>query len=209
MPRSLAELRAEAKPRALERSYSLCLAQDLVARVQSLCDERDSLAFEIGTSTDEDGKPKKPRRANDPRQARIAEIDTELETLYEEMRDHTGELILRATSAGLWRRWVEENPPRIADRDAEGRPILNPVDENVAYGICDATALLEDLHRYVVSWNGEPVSADDFAYLVDNAAPGDVKEVCRIVVQLHEAAGARAPKASSLSSSTTTTPETS
>lgn len=219
MSKSLAELRAEAKPRTAERSVRLCLAQDLVSHVQALAEEKQALILEIGVNpadeaADEapkgdDEKPKKPRRVGDPRTARVAEIEAELEALYAEMREHEGDLILRATSAGAWQRWVEENPPRVTERDKNNRPILNPVDETVGYGVCDASALLDDLGKYVATWNGEPVKPDDLTYLLDNAAPGDVKQLCRTVVEMHEGTGARAPKASSTSSSTTPTPATS
>lgn len=209
MSKSLAELRAEAKPRPMERAYNLCLAQDLVARVQVLGEEKQALALEVGiddaaSSDDEDEKPKKPRRAADPRTARIKEIDTELEALYEQMREHSGEVVLRARPAGEWQQWVTKNPARFSDQqDENGRAQILSIDEQVAYGMCSAAALLDDLKRYVASWNGEDVTAEDYRYLIDNAAPGDVKEMCRIVVQMHEAVGARAPKASSTSSSAT------
>lgn len=205
MPRSLAELRAEAKPRrAPERSYKLCLAQDVVSRVQVLDDEELALKIELGLG-DEDAKTG-TERVGDPRHARLNEIEAEKAALYTEMRDNEGEVVLRGIPVGDWQRWVNEHPPRIAERDKTGRPILNPVDEHVAYGICNAQALLDDLAKYVATYNGATVTADDYAFLINNAAPGDIKELCRIVVQLHEGPGVRAPKASSTSSSATGTP---
>lgn len=218
MAKSLAQLRVDAKPRLGERTYdNLCLAQDLVSRVQALQAEKTGLEMEAGLDqlrspgnpdAPDPDEPTKPRRMGDPRQARVAEIDAELETLYQEMREHSGDLVLRATPASEWQRWVGDHPARVVDRDANGSPVINPVDESVTLGFCDASALLDDLGKYIVSWAGEIVGPDDIAYLIANAAPGDIKEVCRIVVTLHEGPGARAPKVSSTSSSATETPVT-
>lgn len=210
---SLAELRAAAgaTKRLPTRSYEMCLAQDLVSRVQALEEERTGLLIELGgnVESEDDGSTGKPSRIGDPRRTRVAEIDAEKEALGKEMREHTGTLVLKGIDSGDWLRWVGAHPPREDGRDEQGRPIVNPIDDRVAYGFCNAQALADDLLRYVQTWNDEPVDADDWAFLRSNAAPGDIKELVAIVVGMHEAVGARAPKSSSTSSPTTGTAETS
>lgn len=212
MSKSLGELRAAAgaAKRLPTRTKTLCLAQELVGQVQELTSEKADLLMQIGSRVQgDDGETDgKPTRVGDPRRARVAEIDTELEALYAQMREHEGTLRLQAIPAGEWRRWVDANPPRETDRDENGRPILHPLDERLAYGFCNAQALADDLFRYVVSWNDEPVTEEDWQYLLNNAAPGDVKDIVTLVLSLQEGEGARAPKASSNSSSTTGTPAT-
>jgi hypothetical protein len=200
--KTLAELRATAKVRLLEWTHDICLAQDIVAHVQTLAEEKRELEVALlGESAD--GETKKPRRANDPRRVRVREIDKELADLYEEMRESSGVLLMRAIPAGEWRRWVDENPARVEKRDDQNRPILNPLDEQYVAGLCNADALANSLRRFVVSWNGEAVTDEDWSYLLENAASGDIKAMCQTVVARHEGPGARAPKASSTVSSGT------
>jgi hypothetical protein len=215
--KTLAELRATAKVRLPEWTHELCLAQDLVARVQVLNTEQNDLTlevaqlkFDLGVGTDgaEDGK--KGRRVADPKMTRLREAEARLKAIpddlavvHEEMREHTGELVMRAIPAGEWRRWVDENPARVEKRDDQNRPILNPLDEQYVAGLCNADALANSLRRFVVSWNGEAVTDEDWSYLLENAASGDIKAMCQTVVARHEGPGARAPKASSTVSSGT------
>lgn len=198
--KSLAELRATSKVRLPERTFPLCLAQDLVARVQALEEEKRGLQVEmLGSAPDDaDGdEPKKPRRAADPRQSRITDIDADLAAAYAEMREFTGDLIVRAIPAGEWRRWVDEHPARVESRDEQNRPILNPLDQQYTGGFCDANALADLLRKFAVSWNGAEITDADWSYVMDNAASGDVKVLCLGVVAMMEMAGSHAPKAPS------------
>jgi hypothetical protein len=83
----------------------------------------------------------------------VAEIDAELAALFDRMRESEGDLLLRAIGGGEWQRFKDDHPAR------EG----NKSDEETAYGLCDSTALLADLGRFVVAWNGENFGADDWA----------------------------------------------
>jgi hypothetical protein len=199
MSKSLAELRASTRVGLPERTYDLCLAQSLVAEAQSLESEKRDLLLAAETAA-EKGEPRRVGQKPDPR---IDEIDARLAALLDEMAEHTGELRLRGVDAGSWRRWTDAHPARESGRDEKGRPIINAVDEAVAYGLCDATALLADLGSYVVSWNGDPLGEGDWEFLANRAAPGDLNELCKIVVQLHETTGFRAPKSRPTSSATT------
>lgn len=199
MTKSIAELRASTRVGLPERTYELCISQSLIAEAQSLESRKQDVLLEVATAK-EGGEPKRNASAPDPE---LDEIDKRLTALHDEMAEHTGELRLRAHDAGTWRRWVEANPAREAGRDEKGHPFLNPIDAEVAYGQCNATALLADLGSYVVSWNGDPLAEGDWDFLANRAAPGDLNELCKIVVQLHEMAGLRFPKSRKVSSETT------
>lgn len=189
---SLAELRASKKTSLPERTYSLCLAQGLVAEAQALTEERDALLLQARRArSDEPEAPAPPQRMNAPVDPRQDEIDARMVALFDEMREATGVLRLQAVESGKWRDWVAANPPRMVERD--GKQVLHPIDAEVAYGYCDADALLDDMETYAASWNGEPLGAGEWAWLVTQAANGDLREMCKIVVQMHESEGSRAP----------------
>lgn len=202
MSKSLAELRQSSRTSLPERTYELCLAQALVAEVQSLRDELDALEISISRKDDE-GEPRSDRKLSEGPPPRIAEIKARLAALYDEMREHTGTVLLRGATAGEWRRWCDDNPVREDGRDARGRPIPLAIDESVAYGYCDASALMSRLGDFVVAWNGQPLGTGDWQWLEEKAPPGDIKEMARWVVQMHESVGVKAlPKESRPSSST-------
>lgn len=197
MSKSLAEIRGSASTSLPERTYRLCLAQALVAEVQSLTTEKANLeAEEPRRNDDEDGPKPRVGQGQNPR---LAEIKARLEQIIGEMNEHTGELRLRATTAGEWRRWVDAHPARETGLDKRGVPILHPADADVAYGFANASDLLDNLGAYVVAWNGEPLQAGDWDFIMGKAAGGDLKELCRIVVQMHETSVA-VPKLPSSSS---------
>ena len=186
MALSIAEMRASNETGLPEASVRICLSQKLVRQIQELEDEKAALA----PATGEDGKPSKPGRVGDPNTARVAEIDAELETLVEKMRDHTGDLTLRAVSAGEWRRWADAHPARLSPQSEEGAPVaIDQVDQDAAFGIVNGTDLLASLGTYAVAWNGEPITPADWEFIAQNAAPGDLKQTCRQVVRLHEKVG--------------------
>lgn len=185
MALSLAQMRESGATGLPERTIRMCLAQKLVAEVRRL--EREK--FELSPALDEDGNPVKPQRVGDPNALRLVEIKDRLTELLDEMREHTGEVTIRAVSAGEWRRWADANPARVQSRDESGQPILDPVDVDVAYGRANASALLDSLDVYAVEWNGAPMGPGDWEFITQKAAPGDLAEVCRQVVQIHEEVG--------------------
>jgi hypothetical protein len=200
--KTLAELRASSVVTLPERTYPICLAQNLVAEVELLSNEQTEIQM-AKRLLDPEGEPvQKPKRLAEAENPRVTEIRDRLEQLYEEMRDHTGVLLLRAQESGWWTTWRDENPARPGPADESGRPTVNAVDQFVTQGWCDSSALLDDLGRYVVSYNDEPMTPENWAFIRSAAAPGDLKAVCTLVVQMQEGAGARAPKASSSPSST-------
>lgn len=195
MPKSLADLKA--KPKSLPtRTVRICLDQEAVADVQRLENERRDVLLEASRSArgDDAERTGPPLRAGEsPTPPRIAEIDAELEVLFDRMRESEGDLLIRATSGGEWQRFKDDNPPR------EG----NKADDENGYGLCDSSALLADLGRYVAAWDGENFGPTDWRdFFAAQVAPADLSELCREVVQLHEAR-VRVPKARSTDSSDT------
>lgn len=190
MSKSIADLRKSPHAGLPRHTMSLCLSQRLVARVQQLEQEQNALRLRP-----EPEAPSQPRKASQPPDPRIAEITAELDGLYDEMREHTGDLTVQATSEGEWRRWVEEHPPRDD----------NTLDEKTALGICNADALFADTFRYAHAWNDETLTADDWTWITQNAAPGDLKAVVTRIVIMHEGEGAR-PLPKSRKPSPTTPP---
>lgn len=190
MSKSLAELRASTRTSLPVWSKPICLAQGLVAEVQALEEELLDLRVRRQSSEDADDSP--PRRLAEGPDPRIAEIEQRKAELYAEMREHTGDLRYRGKPAGEWRRFVDANPPR---KD-------NKVDETVTYGLVDADALLAHLGDFVESWNGDPLAEGDWEFIANRAPAGDLKELCSLIVQMHETRGALAPKSQTPSSST-------
>lgn len=192
--KTLAELRTSKATALPERTYRMCLSQALVAEVEALSQERDDLTAEAEGIKTNGGRPRKAGQGKSPRQveieARFAEIEKRRTELLDEMDAHTGTLRFGAVTAGEWRRWVDANPARIDGKQENGRPIINAIDSEVAYGYCDASALLASLGDYAKAWNDEELGKSDWADIIEpNAAAGDLKELCKLVVQLHEGRG--------------------
>lgn len=202
--RSLADLRANGKVTLPERIYELCLSQGLVGEAQALAEEKRNVEVEVARHIDDETEGR-PRRQGEGKHPRIAEIDARLEELYDEMREHTGQLLLRGITGGEWRRWCDAHPAREDGRDERGRPVTLAIDEAVAYGLCDASALIARLGDFAVSWNGTPLETGDWDWLEEKAPPGDLKEMARWVVQMHEIGGVK-PLPKGLKPSSTTSP---
>lgn len=177
------------------RTLEICLAQDLVAETERLGRELLDVKISAGRA-DDDEAPRKLSQGGLP--PRAVEIEARLEAIYDEMAEHTGTLLLRAESPGAWQRWKDAHPPRVEQED--GRQIVHPFDLDVARGYCNGTDLFNRLRDFAEAWNDEQISDDDWAYLLDNAAPGDLKSACHKVIDMHEAGGSQAPKSRKLSS---------
>jgi hypothetical protein len=182
MSKSLADLRAnplvESRP---ERSLTVCLKPQLVARVQSLTAELETLP--AADRVDDDGnRTAPPRRLGEVGEhPRATEIRAELNALADEMEQYEGELTLRATSDGDWRIWANQHPARV-----EGKP-GHLRDVEIAGGYCDADALIDDLGKYVYAWNGDPLAASDWANLFEpNLAMPFKKQAASMVVSMFE-----------------------
>lgn len=204
MPLSIAQMRANRQtPRLPERTKSMCLAQDVLAEVESLTNRKMDLQVSAGITANEDGRMVRPdgspAKASEGGSAsedvaELERIDARLEELFAVMREHTGELTLRAIDSGEWRRWADEHPARVDGHDDQGRPIDNAVDVAYTYGWCDGSALLARLGDFAVAWNGEKIGPEEWGFIRANAAGGDLKACCQLVVEMHESVGHHAPK---------------
>lgn len=176
MSKTLAELRTSPRVGLPERIYPLCLAASLVGEVESLA--ADLLAAEhlAEAQAEGDGDKAPPRRAG--QKPATTKIRKRIAELQAEMIEHTGKLGLRGIKNTAWMEWVAENPPRPDNRR----------DARYTYSLCDADALMADLGRYVATWNGEPVSADDWAFISEGASLADLWAMCQLVVAMHETA---------------------
>ena len=190
---TLAELRARKTKSLPTRTRRITLDLALLADVQRLEEEKRDLLIEAERKADDEKSDAPRRKMAEGIPARVGEIDAELGALYDKMRASEGELLLRGVTGGEWQAWKDEHPPR------EG----NQSDERAAYGLCNATDLLNDLGRYVAAWDGEDLAEGDWdGWLRDQVAPGDLRDLVSDVVSMHEVSGVRAPKSSSVSSET-------
>lgn len=183
MSKTLADLRS-AKPQSRpERSLTLCLRPDIVAEVMALTEHLDTLATtppapEPAEGEDRTGPPR--RQVPPPEHPDAAGVREQISQKLAEMAEHEGELRVRATSDGDWRRWVDGNPPR-----EEGTP-GHSRDLEVAGGYCNADRLIESLATYAHSWDGEELTEGDWEILASNISGADLKQVAQSVVSMHE-----------------------
>lgn len=199
MSKSIAELRASKSSALPERTYRMCLSQALVGELEGLSAEE----LEIRSALPSAGDDGRPRKASEGTPPRLAEIERRVEEIRLEMEEHTGELGLRAVSGGEWRRWTDAHPARTVGNDDQGRPIPLDIDVAITGGYCNAVDLAVDLGKYAVTWNGEPLNEGDWEWIENRAASGDLKELCKKVVDMHEVRGALPfPQSASLTSPT-------
>jgi hypothetical protein len=145
--------------------------------VQALSDELSNLP---AASPADEGGDTVPRRVGQGEHPRVGEIRARLAELLDEMAEHEGELRLRASSDGDWRRWVNAHPARDEGQPGHFR------DEEVAFGYCNADDLIDSLGTYAHSWNGELLAPDDWAMLAENVGGPDLKQAATAVVAMHE-----------------------
>lgn len=179
MSMSLADLRKEKDQPASRptRVVKVCLDQSLLADIQRLTEEKRILAVEASSLDGDDEQTGPPQRTGGSRHGgRIKAIDAELEPLYQRLRDTEGEILLRATDGGSWLRWKDAHPAREK----------NEVDERLAYGMCNATDLLDDLGKYAVSWNGDEFGPGEWDWFSKKVAPADLGACVSAIVELHE-----------------------
>lgn len=184
MALSLAQMQSSQDVGPPEESMLVCLAQKVAREVREI----EAELRELAPALSEEGEREGPARIGDPATVRVAELEARKAPLLEKMREHTGRLGFRAIE-GEWRRWADAHPPRVDSRDEGGAPIYNPQDVEHAYGLVDVSALREVLETYATDWDGEPLKAGQWAFIIKNAAPGDLWDACRLVVRLHEGPG--------------------
>lgn len=188
MSKSIADLRSENRRAVPERTYEVCLRPDLIARVQELQEELETVAnqrAQANPAENGEGSSRGRKRIGDPAAIREQELRDELGTLASEMLEYTGTLRLRATrSDGDWRRWCYDHPARPAQDEDDAANARHNRDASVALGFCNADDLIDDLAAYAVAWNDEPLSPGDWDVLAVPAA--DKKQIARLVVSMYE-----------------------
>lgn len=177
MTRSLAELRANPPKGRPERTLSLFLAPDLMAEFQSI-DQRLA-AIDVPADSDGDAKPRRMGEGGSPEADALRH---RLGELLEQMAEHEGELRIRANASdGDWRIWCNANPAREEGVSGYDR------DQRVTGGYCNADALLDRLGDFVHSWNGEPMSAQDWTDIFEPViANGDKATIATTIVYMYE-----------------------
>lgn len=182
MPKTLAELRKSPHVGRPETEFTICIAGKLNAEFDQIDHELDQILNEQPTTPADPDAPKPPgrmgRRGTNPEtQKRITELNERREELRTVMADHKIPLRLRAREDGTWRTWVNEHPPRPD----------NTIDEGAGH---DVDALITDIRthgdRYVVTINGDPYTAEAWAFVWTNAAPGDQWRLTAVVRGLHQ-----------------------
>lgn len=200
---TLAELRAMSGPQPLPRAtkvVTLVEGQHLLAEMENIDEERTALTVEktrlrARASGEADGeRTGPPRKAGEGSQVagRIAEIDARLAVLkdrsgeiVDDLAEVQGEIGLRGITGGEWQRFKDENPPR---ED-------NAQDARYAGSNCNSAVLFADLGRFVATWDGEDVTASDWAgWLAERITYADRRDMVAVVVRMHEDGLARSPK---------------
>lgn len=201
MAKSLAELRAEKFSARPERPYTAVVGegQKYVIEIQRLTAEHDGLVAEIAAIEDrleaaQERAAERPTAMGEKvapevadlrarlteARSRVNEIRVRLGVVTEQMADYEGEVTVRATRPdGDWAQWKIAHPARDEDKPGHRDDLM------VSFGYCNAADLMDDIARYVVAWQGEPLAEGDFDAL--NLLPSDKKAIARIVVNMYEA----------------------
>ena len=181
---TLAEVRAR-KQTLPTREKRVCLDLAAISEVEVLEAKEGDLRLEA-TSLEE-AATSRARKASEGKNPRLTEIETELaqikaekEALFDRMRESEGSITLRAVTGGDWHRFKEANPARGED-DANHK-----LDEKIAWGVCNASVLLDELPRFVAAWEGEELQPGDWVTIADQIAPADLRDIVTTVVSMHE-----------------------
>ncbi|WP_300680761.1 hypothetical protein [Nocardioides sp.] len=107
------------------------------------------------------------------------ELRARLGEVTDLMAEYEADLTIEATrSDGDWVQWRLKHPAR--DQDQPGYDD----DIEITQGYCNSEALIEDLERYVVAYEGEPIVPGAFAAL--NLQRPSKKVLAGLVVGLYE-----------------------
>jgi hypothetical protein len=190
MSPTLAELRAQTGPQPLPRAYkvvTLVEGQHLLAKSQRLADELLDIAAQAARVDVDGARTGPPRKSGEGADLgpRADEIRAEQAELLNDLADFQAEVGLHGITGGEWQRFKDEHPPR---ED-------NAADIRLAGFVCNASDLFSTLGRFVASWNGEDIAADDWdKWLAERIIYADRRDLIADVVKMHEEGMARAPK---------------
>ena len=184
---SLADLRTGGfKP--MTEVVKICADPDVAEEMARLTEEFNEADAQLQAARDRAEQAKASKKlaesgVNPELVARREKLRADLEAAHELFLEAVGELKLQAIPAGEWALWRDEHPPR---KD-------NLADQEHGLGFADSTALLGDLDKWAVSWNGEPFAPGDWDMFA-RVLSGDLLECVQVVVKLQELRLNPAPK---------------
>lgn len=188
MPKSISELRASGRVRRRTREHSICLNVDLADEYRRL---RTELLEAAAALEEASNKPQPPGRLGTRHKAALkAERDkvdakgTELDAVADQMAEYEIVVTVEQAEPAAWNDWAAENPPREQEPDEVGRRALVIRDAQHG-GRCNFDALVQALPTWVTTLNGDPASADDWAWVASSASPGDLDDLAALVLELH------------------------
>ena len=184
--KTLAELRTSPNVGLPQTDYALCLAGKLNRTIAILGVELNELEARLAKIPAPD--PDAPRKPTtmldvDPRtelDEEIAAKRAEYDVAVEGMEEELSPVLLTAKDGGKWEEWVEANPAR---ED-------NELDMRVGFNL---RALQAVLHEHIVTISEQPLVPGDWEFIVENAAPGDLRQMALTVWRL-QTGSVRVPK---------------
>lgn len=196
----LSEMKSSPDVGRPERTFQLCVSGKLTAELdaadQALFDAEQALAAgRARQQAVQEGEEHRPGRLGRPvvdvpaLEKAAADAAAACDAIRERMRGHTIDLALRAWENSEWRQWANAHPAR----DEETDPAGWNRDRRWAGGFCDIDALIADLGntspsgtRWIIRYGDEEPEGDSWAFILANAAPGDLTKLASILVGMHE-----------------------
>lgn len=197
--KSLSEMLADTAPAPLPKAsavVTLVTGQHIVDELEQIeRDYSDLLSSPMPGAKDESGEatgpPLKAGQSN-RRMAQARELQERSQDALRRLADHQVTIGLTGISGGQWQRWKDEHPPRQGVAS----------DVAVTHGWCNAADLLDDLARYVTSWDGEPLKPGAWDQLAEQVVYADRRDLVTKVVEMFENGVTRSPFSQSGSSTT-------
>lgn len=188
---TLAELRAMPADDRPETTTTVTLikGQHLLKEERRLVDEYNDLLIQAERRAEDQREGRAaPRKVGEGggNADRLAELKDAIAAIRDRLAEFQGEVDSRGFGPGEWQRYKDDHPARENNRD----------DKMAAKGCCNATDLLNDLGQFASAWNGEPLADGDWdGGLVDKIMPGDLAQMVRDIVDMHQDRLPRVPKA--------------
>lgn len=197
MTKSLADMLADSGPAPLPKAsivVTLVQGQHILDELQEIQDEFTDLVRTGGQPVNTEGERMGPPLKAGQRGPRdqVEALRKKSDDAYRRLAEYQVTLGLTGTDGGVWQAWKDAHPPR---------PGV-PSDTHVTRGWCNAADLLEDLDKYVTSWDGDDILPSQWNKLAEKVTYADRRDICTKVVDMFETGVAKVPF--SLSGSSTT-----
>lgn len=164
------------------------------AALEILREEREAL--DEAEATQKQAGAARARKAGSGVSPRRRELDAEIEKLEKVLEESEATLTMRVFDPGEWIQFVEEHPAA-----EEGEP-GHTMDVTVCRGWVSASALLENIGRFIVGWNDEPLGEGAWtAAHTKKIPPANTQKLLQSIVDHHQRP-VILPKSSSASSPT-------